>query len=275
MIPMIVDTAVVVPVNLIPLTDDTDFKSREASVAYNASGMDLVWNFITPAGVVSQTAVTPTTGGDYDWAHEGDAMYSIEIPASGGASINNDTEGVGYFTGICDGVLAWRGPSILFGKANAINALFGLDRAEVDLLEIGGVSQSATDLKDFADAGYDPATNSVSISSDSLVVCQLEAAMTSSAGSAVRFVAWLEKGGQFVDLDTVDNSANCTIAVREHGAGSDLFTALTATEPDSEGRFELSQSSPGFTDDRLYICTVTIEENGNTWISTHVLPVFG
>ena len=83
---MDVDTALAeVPVNILPLLDDTDFKSREIAIAYNASGMDLVWNFVTPAGAMSQTAVTPTTGGDYDWAHLGDGMYTIEIPASGGA----------------------------------------------------------------------------------------------------------------------------------------------------------------------------------------------
>lgn len=103
-----------VPVNIFPLTDDTDFKSRETTVAYNATGMDLVWNFFSCAGAWSQTAVTPTTGGDYDWTHKGDGYYKIEIPASGGASINNDTEGVGFFSGICDGVLPWRGPTIGF-----------------------------------------------------------------------------------------------------------------------------------------------------------------
>lgn len=44
-------------------------------------------------------------------------MYSIEIPASGGASINNDTEGYGWFTGVATGVLPWRGPIIGFRSA--------------------------------------------------------------------------------------------------------------------------------------------------------------
>lgn len=116
-----VDTALSeVPVNIFPLTDDTDFKSRETTVAYNASGMDLVWNFVTTGGAYTQTAVTPTTAGTYDWAHQGDGMYSIEIPASGGASINNDTEGFGWFTGVATGVLPWRSP--IFGfRAAAIN----------------------------------------------------------------------------------------------------------------------------------------------------------
>jgi len=121
---MDVDTALAeVPVNIMPLLDDTDFKSRETTVAYNAGGMDLVWNFITTAGAYTQTAVTPTTGGNYDWAHQGDGMYSIEIPASGGASINNDTEGFGWFTGIATGVLPWRGPTIGFRAAGLNNVL--------------------------------------------------------------------------------------------------------------------------------------------------------
>jgi hypothetical protein len=110
---MDVDTALgEVPVNIMPLLDDTDFKSRETTVAFDAAGMDLVWNFVTSAGAFTQTAVTPTSGGTYDWTHQGDGMYTIEIPASGGASINNDTEGFGWFTGVATGVLPWRGPTI-------------------------------------------------------------------------------------------------------------------------------------------------------------------
>lgn len=103
-----------VPVNVLPLLDDTDFKTRKTAIAYNETGMDLVWNFTTVAGVFTQTAVTPTSGGDYDWVNQGDGMYTIEIPASGGASINNSEEGFGWFTGVCDAVLPWRGPVIGF-----------------------------------------------------------------------------------------------------------------------------------------------------------------
>ncbi len=106
-----------VPVNIFPLLDDTDFKSIEASVVYNAAGMALKWNFVTQAGAYAQTSVTPTTAGVYDWANQGNGMYSIEIPASAGASINNDTEGFGWFTGVATGVLPWRGPIIKFEAA--------------------------------------------------------------------------------------------------------------------------------------------------------------
>jgi len=122
---MDVDTALSeVPVNLLPMLDDTDGKTKEESVAYNAAGLDLVWNFVTTAGAYTQTAVTPTdTGGNYDWVNQGNAHYTIEMPASGGASINNDTEGFGWFTGVATGVLPWRGPVIGFRAAGLNNAL--------------------------------------------------------------------------------------------------------------------------------------------------------
>jgi hypothetical protein len=142
-------------VNVLSLTDDTDFKTIETAVAYNAAGMDLNWHFTTTAGVTTVTAVTPTTAGTYDWVHQGQGMYSIEIPASGGVSINN-------FTGFVTGVLPFRGPTIGFRAAALNNAdINGGDVRDVNIVEIGGATQSATDLKDFADAGYDPATNKV------------------------------------------------------------------------------------------------------------------
>lgn len=111
-----------VPVNAVGLTDDTDFKSLETAVAYNASGLTLYWHFVTPNGNYTVTQVTPTTGGVYDWAHQQQAFYSIEIPASGGGSINNDTEGIGWFTGVATGVLPWRGPFCVF-RAAGLNDL--------------------------------------------------------------------------------------------------------------------------------------------------------
>jgi phage baseplate assembly protein W len=182
---MDVDTALSeVPVNIMPLIDDTDFKTIEDAIAYNAAGMDLTWNFSTTAGAFTSTSVTPTTAGIHDWNEHtaDDGMYTLEIPASGG-TINNDTEGFGWFTGVCTGVLPWRGPVIGFRAADLNNALIdGGDNLdvntvqwlgtacatptvagvpEVDLTHMAGGVQTVTDLKDFADAGYDPATNKV------------------------------------------------------------------------------------------------------------------
>lgn len=45
--------------------------------------------------------------------------------------------------------------------ANIYDSLFGSDKLQVDQVQLGGDTQSATDLKDFADTGYDPGTNKV------------------------------------------------------------------------------------------------------------------
>ena len=115
---MDVDAAITVPVNILPLLDDADFKSIETGVVYNAPGLELIWNFVTTAGVQTHTAITPTdTGGSYDWVIIGHGMYNIELPAS----VNN-AEGFGWFTGVATGVLPWRGPVIGF-RASGLNDL--------------------------------------------------------------------------------------------------------------------------------------------------------
>jgi hypothetical protein len=131
---MIVDTALAeVPVNLMPLIDSTDFVTVEDAVAYNAAGMDLRWNFVTVTGAFTSTAVTPTTGGDYDWTHQGDGIYTIEIPASGGASVNNTDEGFGWWSGKATGVLPWRGPVIQFSPAHIVHGtVTGTEFLQVD-----------------------------------------------------------------------------------------------------------------------------------------------
>lgn len=130
-----------VPVNIMPLIDDTDFKTVEDAVAYNAAGMDLRWNFVTSAGSFTSTAVTPTTAGTYDWTHQGDGIYTIEIPASGGASINNDTEGYGWFSGKVTGVLPFRGPIIGFRAAAINDALCdGGDLLDVNVTQLLGTA---------------------------------------------------------------------------------------------------------------------------------------
>src|SRR5687768_6810547 len=127
-----------VPVNVLPLLDDTDFKTRETAVAHNAAGMDLVFNFTNISGTITQTPVTPTTGGgDYDWVHKGDGMYTIAIPDSGGVSINNDQHGFGWFTGIATGVLPWRGPIIQFSPVQVVESLItGTDQLIVDAEDV-------------------------------------------------------------------------------------------------------------------------------------------
>ncbi len=104
-----------------------------------------------------------------------------------------------------------------------------------------------TPAKTMNDVGGVPAT-----------VCRYGGAFTSSAGVVARFSAWLETNGQAVVLA----DGECTIDIRENDSGTDLFS-VTSDDPTAQGIFEFEQLVPGFTADRLYIVTVTIDDGVN------------
>lgn len=217
---MIVDTALSeVPVNKVPLIDDTDFKTIETSVAYNASGMALKWNFVTTGGSMTQTAVTPTTGGDYDWASQGNGIYSIEIPASGGASINNDTEGFGWFTGVADGVLPWAGPIIQFSPANVVNSVVnGSDLLDVNASQLGGTSQTGRDIGASVLLSSGTGTGQISLSSGTVTAGSVsdKTGYSLSAGGVTAVQSGLATSAAQTtaqnDLDTITGSDGVTLA---------------------------------------------------------------
>ncbi|MBE9485451.1 MAG: hypothetical protein IMY74_11420 [Bacteroidetes bacterium] len=235
---MDVDIAITIPVNKVPLVALSDGYTIDETIAYNESGMDLNWNFVTTAGVMTQTNVVPTTAGDYDWTHIGNGMYKIEMTASGGASADNDTEGFGWFSGKADAILPFSGPIIGF-RADALNnaLIDGGDNLDinvvqwlgqachavsengvpkVDLDQLGGVVQSLTDLKDLVDTGYDPTNHK--IQSDLIYIHG--SALTETAGQlAAAFVKLLDVATPVLTAESVNQSANnnTILAHADHG----------------------------------------------------------
>jgi len=136
-----VDTAVVIEMG--PLVDDTDFKTLETAVAYDASGMslDLIQG---NASTLSKTDITPTSGGANDWTHKGNGVYELELTAA-----QNDTEGTLRVVGACDGVLPFESPVYTVVPTAVYNALVaGSDALEVDAVAVGGTSVAGpSDLK--------------------------------------------------------------------------------------------------------------------------------
>lgn len=171
-----VDTAVTLIVG--PLVDDTDFKTLETAIAYNAAGMDVDLIVEKTDGTTVKTDISLTTAGSNDWTHRGNGYYEVEITAA-----QNAEEGIAHLVGHCTGVLPFRSPAydvvptVIYdslvkgtdklqtdtvqwlGTACAAPTVAGVP--EVDMTHLGGSTQSATDLKDFADAGYSPATHKV------------------------------------------------------------------------------------------------------------------
>ena len=170
-----VDTAIVMVVG--PCIDDTDFKSLEEAIAYDAGGMDVSLIVEKTDGTTAVTAITLTTGGTSDWTHKDGGYYEIEVTAA-----QNAEEGIAYVRGVCTGVLPFESIHYNVVKANIYDSLIkGTDvlktdvtqwlgtavtaniagQPTVDITRIGASTQSLIDLKDFVDSGYDPATNKV------------------------------------------------------------------------------------------------------------------
>lgn len=168
-----VDAAVTVVVNKKPLVAAADGLTIDEGVTYDEAGLDMVWNFITTAGAVTQTAFDPCdSGGDYDWTHVGNGIYKIEIPASGGADMNNDTEGFGWITGTCTACLPWSSPVYGFRNANKNDLEIddgtagtnqddfydgtgyegGTARLAVDIREVNDTAVASASLHDYAGA---------------------------------------------------------------------------------------------------------------------------
>jgi len=99
----------------------------------------------------------------------------------------------------------------------------------------------------------------------------------STAGSTAQVKCWLELDGTKIDLITADAAVSGTVAVREHGSASNLFSkALVVGDiPTGAKVFEAEQTSPGFTDDRAFQVTASIVADGTTYTSDDGILVIG
>ena len=112
------------------------------------------------------------------------------------------------------GALAvWR--EFMIVPANVYDSLvLGTDVLTADITQIGGDAQSATDLKDFADAGYDPATNKVQgVVLTDTVTTNTDMRGTDSAAlaaTALTDVTWTDAKAAFLDhsISTVDTNVD-------------------------------------------------------------------
>ncbi|MPZ50720.1 MAG: hypothetical protein GEU75_15715 [Dehalococcoidia bacterium] len=129
-----------------PFLDETDGKTAETGLTITQPDIRLKKD----GGAWAQKSAAQTL------SHEENGWYEVAL-----STTDTDTLGALIVAIHEAGALpVWREFMVL--PANVYDALVGgSDLLQVDLQEIEGDSQSSIDLKDFADAGYDPATNKV------------------------------------------------------------------------------------------------------------------
>jgi hypothetical protein len=116
----------------------------------------------------------------------------------------------------------------LKGAANMVPVALRIDCRPIpaDIKQIGADTQSATDLKDFADAGYDPSTNKVNAALDSASLIRFVTEDTGQTSAADGSVAKLSQGSGGAGAVTV---LPATGIVADRSAGTTLLPVIGET----------------------------------------------
>jgi hypothetical protein len=146
-----------------PFVDDGDGKTAETGLTITSAEVRLSKNGGNMAAKNEATSL----------AHDELGMYVCKLDAT-----DTNTLGTLQVTIYESGALMVY-HEFMVVTANVWDTLCSTDLFQTDLTQIGGVAQSATDLKDFADAGYDPATNKV----QGLVLCDLTTTTTTATAT--------------------------------------------------------------------------------------------
>lgn len=126
-----------------PFLDDTDGKTVETGLAIAQADVRLSKN---GANIAQKTEATSCT-------HDELGIYGCPVDATDTATLGR----LQLWVHESGALPVWQEYMIL--PANVYDSMFSTDKLEVDLLQMGGVAQSATDLKDFTDTGYDPSAH--------------------------------------------------------------------------------------------------------------------
>jgi len=215
-----VDSAIKIIVK--PAIDDTDFKTREEGLTYDQAGIEVTAILEKHDGTVVTTAITPTTGGDYDWAHTDQGAYELELPASGGATFNNTEEGILTVLVYCTGVLPFGSVSYDIVSGAIYDSLVkGTDKLQVDTVEISGDSTAADNAElAFDGTGYGftnctvptvttttTATNLTNAPTNGDLTATMKTSVNTEADSALSDY----DGPTKAEMDTSFNTVNGTI----------------------------------------------------------------
>lgn len=131
-----------------PFLDDTDGKTAETGLTIANTDIKL-WK---------EGGTTESNKNSGGGTHIAGGRYSAVLDAT-----DTDTLGKLEVNVHVAGALPVRREFMVLSTKMYDSLVLGTDNLEVDAIQLGGSTQSATDLKDFADAGYDPVTHHVTI----------------------------------------------------------------------------------------------------------------
>lgn len=149
--------------------------------------------------------------------------------------------------------------------------------AEADAIQLGGSTQSATDLKSFADAGYDPATNKITGVADGSIVA---ASFATDTDTYQAKVDWIDDNGAGTPADhyvvawyknaepVISGITTPLIQVVKVSDGTDQIAQTAMTQIGATGLYRYDATSTArLTNGLAYyaLVTATIGGSARTW----------
>ena len=200
-----------------PFIDDTDGKSAETGLTLAQADIRLSKN----AGNMAQK--TEATG----CTHDELGYYTCPLDGTDTATLGQ----LKLMVHQAGSLPVWH--DFLVVTANVYDTLCSTDLLQTDLTQIGGVAQSATDLKDFADTGYDPAThntqaNMAAVSLDTTAADNLETMLDGTGGKKLTLEQLVVNSSSAGGAIDIDNSNGVAIWATSTGLNSVVFEAQGA-----------------------------------------------
>jgi hypothetical protein len=197
-----------------PFIDDADGKSAETGLTITAAEVRVSKN---GANIIAKNEANACT-------HDEIGVYGCPVDTT-------DTNTLGrlqIWVHESGALPVWHEYMVV--TANVYNSFSGSgnDYLKVDVEQIDGGSQSATDLKDFADAGYDPATHyTLGVTTCTTTTTNTDMRGTDSAAlaaTALTDATWTDAKAAFIDhsISTVDGVCD-TIAVDVAGINGEAM----------------------------------------------------
>jgi hypothetical protein len=190
-----------------PFVDDTDGKTAETGLTISQADIRLSKN----GGAFAQS--NDASGA----THMEDGYYGVPLDAT-------DTNTLGRLTvAVSEGGALPVYREFMVVPANVHDSLVaGTDTLEADLTQMGGTAQSATDLKDFADSGYDPSTHKV----ETVKTADTCATNTDMRGTDNALLA-ASAPANFGDLAITASSGRVTVGANNDKTGYSVSGAVT------------------------------------------------
>lgn len=237
-----------VTVKLGPFVDSTDGATAETGLTISQADIRLSKN----GGDIAQT--NNAAGATHDEL----GYYDVPLDATDTGTLGS----LKVMVSKAGALPVWA--EFMVVPANVWDSCFGADNLQVDVTQICGAAQSAIDLKDFADTGYDPATHKIE-------ACKANDDMRGTdnaalAATALTNATWTD--ARAAKLDNLDAAVSSRLATVDYTAPDNASIAAILSDTGTDGVVVAAGSKTGYELTAAYDAAKTAAQAGDAMTLT-------